>query len=66
MEIYREKVRDLLAPSESPLKLREHPQLGPHVQGTSFFANPIHNSFVPNLFGSTWDIFKTGRSNNGV
>lgn len=32
MEIYREKVRDLLTP-DKPLKLREHPQNGPHVQG---------------------------------
>ncbi|CAL8125403.1 unnamed protein product [Orchesella dallaii] len=32
LEIYREKVRDLLNPEKS-LKLREHPQLGPHVQG---------------------------------
>jgi hypothetical protein len=31
MEIYRERVRDLLSPS-TPLKLREHPQHGPHVQ----------------------------------
>ena len=34
MEIYREKVRDLLTPPDKPLKLREHPQLGPHVQGS--------------------------------
>ncbi|CAG7652017.1 unnamed protein product [Allacma fusca] len=34
MEIYREKVRDLLTP-DKPLKLREHPQNGPHVQDFS-------------------------------
>jgi len=34
MEIYREKVRDLLKSPSSPLKLREHPQYGPHVQGS--------------------------------
>ncbi|XP_021957189.1 uncharacterized protein LOC110853244 isoform X2 [Folsomia candida] len=32
MEIYREKVRDLLNPSGGVLKLREHPQFGPLVQ----------------------------------
>lgn len=32
LEIYREKVKDLLNPTTT-LKLREHPQLGPHVQG---------------------------------
>ncbi|KAL0115025.1 hypothetical protein PUN28_010526 [Cardiocondyla obscurior] len=35
LEIYNEKVRDLLKPSTSTsgLRLREHPQLGPYVQG---------------------------------
>jgi hypothetical protein len=32
LEIYREKVIDLLNPSGGHLKLREHPQLGPHLQ----------------------------------
>ncbi|XP_011149390.2 uncharacterized protein LOC105189157 [Harpegnathos saltator] len=35
LEIYNEKVRDLLKPSAtaSGLKVREHPRLGPYVQG---------------------------------
>lgn len=35
-EIYNEKVRDLLKPSTSAsgLRVREHPRLGPYVQGT--------------------------------
>ncbi|KAG5864914.1 hypothetical protein JTB14_016917 [Gonioctena quinquepunctata] len=42
LEIYNEKVRDLLAPEEnhikrksSSLKIREHPKRGPYVQGLS-------------------------------
>lgn len=44
MEIYREKVRDLLTP-DKPLKLREHPQNGPHVQGF-ISAIPTERSFI--------------------
>lgn len=37
MEIYNEKVRDLLEEYSNrgsvQLKIREHPQLGPYVQG---------------------------------
>lgn len=36
LEIYNERVRDLLQPSTSVsrLRVREHPRLGPYVQGT--------------------------------
>lgn len=36
LEIYNERVRDLLQPSTSAsrLRVREHPRLGPYVQGT--------------------------------
>lgn len=36
LEIYNERVRDLLKPSTSTsgLRVREHPRLGPYVQGT--------------------------------
>ncbi|XP_076234298.1 uncharacterized protein LOC143179125 [Calliopsis andreniformis] len=36
LEIYNERVRDLLKPSSSTsgLRVREHPRLGPYVQGT--------------------------------
>ena len=50
MEIYNERVRDLLRPSSAKqkgqgqekytLKVREHPKDGPYVQGT-FFINFI-------------------------
>ena len=35
MEIYNEKVRDLLndKPNSEHLKVREHPKFGPYVQG---------------------------------
>jgi len=38
MEVYNEKVRDLLAPSElqKDLQVRQHPALGPFVQGLSY------------------------------
>jgi kinesin family protein 1 len=35
MEIYNEKVRDLLNPKENNLKVREHPVLGPYVEDLS-------------------------------
>lgn len=36
LEIYNERVRDLLKPSSSTtgLRVREHPRLGPYVQGS--------------------------------
>lgn len=39
LEIYNEKVRDLLNEkhTKSTLKVREHPQKGPYVQGTLSF-----------------------------
>lgn len=38
-EIYQEKVRDLLNPSnKGNLKVREHPSLGPYVEGLSKLA----------------------------
>lgn len=40
MEIYNEKVRDLLAPAGSEgfaLKVREHSKDGPYVPGKFFF-----------------------------
>ena len=33
MEIYNEKVRDLLNPSDKTLKVREHAATGPYVDG---------------------------------
>ena len=33
MEIYNEKVRDLLNPSDKCLKVREHAATGPYVDG---------------------------------
>ena len=40
VEIYNEKIRDLLASSDTPdqattLRVREHPMLGPYVEGVS-------------------------------
>ena len=32
MEIYCEKVRDLLGKSDKPLRVREHPAMGPYVE----------------------------------
>jgi len=32
MEIYCEKVKDLLCPKNENLKVREHPVLGPYVE----------------------------------
>lgn len=39
LEVYNERVRDLLRPSSSSigLKVREHPRLGPYVQGNNNF-----------------------------
>ena len=43
LEIYNEKVRDLLRPQHKPgkathtLKVREHPKEGPYVQGKCLF-----------------------------
>lgn len=38
-EIYQEKVRDLLNPAnKGNLKVREHPALGPYVEGLSKLA----------------------------
>lgn len=38
MEIYNEKVRDLLVPKKTSLKVRERSILGPYVEGLSFQA----------------------------
>ncbi|KAK4337314.1 hypothetical protein RND71_043600 [Anisodus tanguticus] len=38
MEIYCERVRDLLNPKPQPLKIREHPELGPYVEDLSKIA----------------------------
>ncbi|KAF3429260.1 hypothetical protein E2986_11915, partial [Frieseomelitta varia] len=40
LEIYNERVRDLLKPSSSTsgLRVREHPRLGPYVQGLTHHA----------------------------
>ena len=35
LEIYCERVKDLLNPSDKVLKVREHPKLGPYVDGLS-------------------------------
>ena len=35
MEIYCERCRDLLQPSNKNLKVREHPKVGPYVEGLS-------------------------------
>lgn len=48
LEIYNERVRDLLRDHNQPqlnLKVREHPKDGPYVQGTDFCAqNPLNAS----------------------
>ena len=45
LEIYNEKVRDLLRPSKGKdqynLKVREHPKEGPYVQGTVYPDTPV-------------------------
>ncbi|XP_076165426.1 uncharacterized protein LOC143145692 [Ptiloglossa arizonensis] len=43
LEIYNERVRDLLKPSSSTsgLRVREHPRLGPYVQGLTHHV--VHN-----------------------
>lgn len=38
MEIYCERVRDLLNPKPAALKVREHPVLGPYVEDLSKLA----------------------------
>lgn len=38
MEIYNEKVRDLLVANKTSLKVREHSILGPYVDGLSLLA----------------------------
>ncbi|GMR36091.1 hypothetical protein PMAYCL1PPCAC_06286, partial [Pristionchus mayeri] len=38
MEIYCEKVKDLLSPSSSSLRVREHPSLGPYVDDLTKMA----------------------------
>eukprot|EP00475_Leptophrys_vorax_P028984 TRINITY_DN4227_c0_g4_i2.p1 TRINITY_DN4227_c0_g4~~TRINITY_DN4227_c0_g4_i2.p1 ORF type:complete len:575 (+),score=141.43 TRINITY_DN4227_c0_g4_i2:217-1941(+) len=37
-EIYDEKIWDLLSPENVPLKIREHPQTGPFVEGLASFS----------------------------
>ncbi len=40
MEIYNEKVRDLLDDGQSAqMRVREHPKFGPYVQGNYFIHN---------------------------
>ncbi|KAK9473147.1 uncharacterized protein V1510DRAFT_433745 [Dipodascopsis tothii] len=38
LEIYNERVRDLLAPKRGSLRIREHPTLGPYVEDLSRLA----------------------------
>lgn len=38
MEIYNEKVRDLLVANKTSLKVREHSMLGPYVDGLQILA----------------------------
>lgn len=47
MEIYCEKVRDLLGKkNEKPLRVREHPALGPYVEGLKKLAATSQDSFI--------------------
>ncbi|XP_032668984.1 uncharacterized protein LOC116843067 [Odontomachus brunneus] len=48
LEIYNERVRDLLKPSAtvSGLKVREHPRLGPYVQGLTHHVVPTLGSLM--------------------
>jgi hypothetical protein len=56
LEIYNEKVRDLLRPAKGKdqynLKVREHPKEGPYVQGNVCPSRPGRAliSFYINLF----------------
>ena len=46
LEIYNERVRDLLrdeAQQQLNLKVREHPKLGPYVQGRCQCCQPIYS-----------------------
>ena len=52
MEIYCEKVRDLLGKSDKPLRVREHPALGPYVE-----VNILVPKNDPSKF---WFSFKLG------
>nr|XP_031825324.1 centromere-associated protein E-like [Nomia melanderi] len=48
LEIYNERVRDLLKPSSSAsgLRVREHPRLGPYVQGLTHHVAPTLGSLM--------------------
>ncbi|XP_078035181.1 uncharacterized protein LOC144469125 [Augochlora pura] len=48
LEIYNERVRDLLKPSSSAsgLRVREHPRLGPYVQGLTHHVVPTLGSLM--------------------
>ena len=61
MEIYNEKVRDLLRPSSSDskvvhnLKVREHPRSGPYVE-SRFHGNQLSTSInlLPHVYVHTY------------
>ena len=47
MQIYNEKVRDLLNPKNSGnLRVREHPSLGPYVEDLSKLAVKSHEEIM--------------------
>lgn len=55
-EIYNEKIHDLLAPSDidrkAPLRVREHPKLGPYVVGlTAHKVDSFIELQVKNKYG---------------
>lgn len=58
LEIYNERVRDLLKPSSSAggLRVREHPRLGPYVQGTADF--PFRN---PRIRSSYYKLYQQNK-----
>ncbi|KAL2728148.1 kinesin-related protein 4-like isoform X2 [Vespula maculifrons] len=55
LEIYNERVRDLLKPSSSShnLKVREHPRLGPYVQGLTYHVAHTLETLMSYVEGGT-------------
>ena len=61
MEIYCEKVRDLLGKkSDKPLRVREHPALGPYVE-VRHYLWLINKAYVDENF-NTWESTESGRA----
>ncbi|XP_046817303.1 kinesin-related protein 4-like isoform X2 [Vespa crabro] len=55
LEIYNERVRDLLKPSSSShsLRVREHPRLGPYVQGLTYHVANTLETLMSYVEGGT-------------